>query len=68
LSAFEPSCIVPRRLVTFPFPAACLALCAGFRLRKAESFSIQVAGCFIPIMPIVRGIAAVMFPGPRSFR
>ncbi len=31
------------RFVTFPFPAACLALCAGFRRRKAESFSIQVA-------------------------
>lgn len=37
------------RLVTFPFPAACLALCAGFRPKKAESSSILVAVCFMSI-------------------
>ena len=33
----------PVRDLSLSFPAACLALCAGFRRRKAESFSIQVA-------------------------
>jgi hypothetical protein len=46
LVCISPFLYRPAPVVTFPFPAACLALCAGFRLRKAESFSIQVAVCF----------------------
>jgi RNA recognition motif-containing protein len=46
--------------LSLSFPAACLALCAGFRRRKAESFSIQVAECegLNPQHP------AGLFPGP----